>query len=72
MIENKTNINWLVSIYPTLSKKIYKTRICEVYDLAFFNLQIKKQDKNDGKTSKTLYQIGVGIYGQHFYIFIII
>ena len=42
MIENKTNINWLVSIYPTLSKKIYKTRICEVYDLAFFNLQIKK------------------------------
>ena len=34
----KVGINWLVSIYPTLSKKIYKTRICQVYDLAFFNL----------------------------------
>ena len=26
----KVGINWLVSIYPTLSKKTYKTRICEV------------------------------------------
>ena len=27
---NKTVINWLVSIYPTLSKKAYKTRVCEI------------------------------------------
>ena len=30
MNENKTNINWLVSIYPTLSKKAYKTMVCEI------------------------------------------
>ena len=35
MNENKTNINWLVSIYPILSKN-YKTRECKIYDLAFF------------------------------------
>ena len=26
----KSNINWLVSIYPTLSKKAYKTMACEI------------------------------------------
>ena len=30
MNENKTNINWLVSFYPTLSKNTYKTRVCEI------------------------------------------
>ena len=30
MNENKTNINWLVSIYPTFSKDTYKTRICKI------------------------------------------
>ena len=30
MNENKTNINWLVSIYPTLSKNTYKTRKCKI------------------------------------------
>ena len=30
MNENKTNINWLVSIYSTLSKKAYKTMACEI------------------------------------------
>ena len=40
--------------------------------LLFLIYKLKKQDKNDRKTSKTLYQIGFGIYGQHFYIFIII
>ena len=30
MNENKTNINWLVSFYPTLSKYAYKTRVCEI------------------------------------------
>jgi len=28
--ENKTSINWLVLIYPTLSRNTYKTRICEI------------------------------------------
>lgn len=27
--DNK-KINWLVSIYPTLSKKAYKTRVCVI------------------------------------------
>ena len=30
MNENKTNINWLVLIYPTLSKNAYETRLCEI------------------------------------------
>ncbi len=30
MNENKTNINWLVSIYQTLSKNTYKTRKCKI------------------------------------------
>ena len=30
MNENKTNINWLISIYPTLSKNAYKIRNCEI------------------------------------------
>ena len=30
MNENKTNINWLVLIYPTLSKNTYKTSICKI------------------------------------------
>ena len=27
---NKTNINWSLSIYPTLSKNTYKTSICKI------------------------------------------
>ena len=30
MNENKTNINWLVSIYPTLSKNTYKAKKCKI------------------------------------------
>ena len=30
MNENKTTINWLVTIYPTLSKDVYKTRKCKI------------------------------------------
>ena len=26
----KTNINWLISIYPTLSKNTYKTGKCKI------------------------------------------
>jgi len=26
MNENKANINWLITIYPTLSKNTYKTK----------------------------------------------
>ena len=30
MNENNTNINWLISIYPTLSKNTYKTGKCKI------------------------------------------
>ena len=28
--DNKTTINWLIPIYPTLSKDVYKTRKCKI------------------------------------------
>ena len=27
--ENKTNINWLVTLFATLSRNAYKIRVCE-------------------------------------------
>ena len=66
MNENKTNINWLVSIYPTLSKKAYKIRLCEIWDLTFFIKKTNILCKNGKKWSKKPHQIRGGISSQHF------
>ena len=28
--ENKTNIDWLITIYPRIEEKLYKIRNCEI------------------------------------------
>jgi len=30
MNENKTNINWLITIYPRIGENAYKIRTCEI------------------------------------------
>ena len=30
MNENKTNINWLITIYPRIRENAYKIRTCEI------------------------------------------
>ena len=30
MNENKTNINWLITLFATLSKKTYKIELCKI------------------------------------------
>ena len=64
MNENKTNINWLISIYPTLSKNTYKQGFARFKILHFFIKRIKVLCKNNNKRSKILYQIKVGIFSQ--------
>ena len=30
MLENKTNINWLITIYPRIEENLAKIRDCEI------------------------------------------
>ena len=35
MNENKTNINWLITIYPRIGEILGKIRDCEILQLAY-------------------------------------
>lgn len=46
MNENKTNINWVITIYLTPSLNLYKQMKNEELDLACFYLKYQKKNKN--------------------------
>ena len=46
MNENKTNINWLITIYLTPLRNPLFTRLCENKHLACFTKKYVKIDKN--------------------------
>ena len=57
MNEIKININCLITLFATLSKNAYKTRICEIWDLTFFIKKTNILCKNGKKWSKMPHQI---------------
>jgi len=54
MNENKTNINWLITIYPRIRESLDKIKACEKQHLAHFNKKYVKNLTFAAKTRKPL------------------